>query len=80
MTPTTLYFFASVLLLAILLFPFATRIIWVLSVRRLQRKLDTELSTAEQQAQQKRARFIAAFLVLIFSLLFNISLLGLPHG
>ncbi|MGD8710595.1 MAG: hypothetical protein PVF40_09415 [Ectothiorhodospiraceae bacterium] len=76
-----LYFWFSVILLAALLLVPTTRLIWVLSVRRLQRKLGRELTDEETAQQRTRARFIAIILSAAFSLLFNINLLGFPgHG
>ena len=72
----SLYFTVSVLVLASLLFFPVSKLIWVLSVRRVQRKTQRELSEEELQGQQRRARVIAAFLALLFSLLFNASLIG----
>jgi len=75
------YFVISVLALAALLFFPVSKLIWVVSVRRLQRKLGRELDEAEIQGQAKRSRFIAGLLSLPFSYLFNLSLLGMPgHG
>ena len=75
------FFLGSVMVLAVLLYYPATRLIWVLSVRRLQRKLGRELSEIEIQGQKNRARVIAAIVVLIFSYLFNLSTLGVtPRG
>lgn len=75
-----LFFYASVLVLAVLLFIPASKLIWVLSVRRLERKTGSELGEAERLGQLNRARLLALVLVLIFSLLFNISMLGLPQN
>jgi hypothetical protein len=74
------YFWGSVLVLAALLFLPTRKLVWVLSVRRLQRKLNMELSPEETAGQLQRANLLAAVLVLAFSLLFNISLLGLPQS
>ncbi|MDJ0861501.1 MAG: hypothetical protein QNJ87_15385 [Gammaproteobacteria bacterium] len=75
------YFVISVLVLAALLYLPVSKLIWVVSVRRLQRKLGRELDEAEVRGQAKRARFIALLLCLPFSYLFNLNLLGLPgHG
>jgi hypothetical protein len=68
------YFVASVLVLAVLLFFPVSRVVWVLSVRRLQRRQGRSLSEAEAQGQLNRARLIAVVLVLAFSYLFNLSL------
>ncbi|MDH3712666.1 MAG: hypothetical protein OET44_02330 [Gammaproteobacteria bacterium] len=75
-----LYFYASVLVLGALLFFPASKLIWVLSVRRLERKTGGGLSEDERMGQRNRARLLALVLVLIFSLLFNISMLGLPQN
>lgn len=60
-------------LTAMLTFP-ATNLIWVMSVRRLQRKLGRELSADEIAGQKQRARFIAIVVSFIFSFLFVASL------
>ena len=69
-----------VLVLAALLFLPVSKLVWVLSVRRLQRKTGRELSDEELQGQLKRARVIAVFVTLVFSLLFNANLMGIPHN
>ncbi len=68
------YFIVSMLILAVLLFFPASKLVWVLSVRRLQRKENRQLSEHEIHGQLNRARIIAAVLVLVFSFLFNLSL------
>ena len=73
-------FLLWVLLLAALLFWPISKLIWVMSVRRLQRKLQKELSQEEIAGQLNRARVIAAFVSLIFSWLFNLHTLGPPTG
>lgn len=73
-----LWFLISVAVLAALLFIPVSKLIWVLSVRRLQRLSGRELSEIELEGQLRRARVIAAFVTLIFSFLFNANLLGLP--
>jgi len=75
------YFLFSVVLLAILLFFPLSKLIWVLSVRRLQRRFARELTEEEIRGQLNRARFISIFVALIFSWLFNLNLIGMPaHG
>lgn len=64
-----------VLVLAALLFLPVSKLVWVLSVRRLQRKTGRELSQEEIQGQFRRARVIAVFVTLLFSFLFNASLM-----
>jgi len=76
----TTYFYFSVLILAMLLFLPVSKMIWAISVRRLQRKTGRLLTTEEIEGQKTRSRFIALFLVFPFSWFFNYSLLGLNHG
>ena len=73
-----LYFLLSVVVLAVLLFFPITKLIWVFSVRRLQRKLNRELNETEIAGQMTRARFLSIFVSLLFSYLFNLNLIGLP--
>jgi len=68
------YFLISFLILAMLLFFPVSKLIWVISIRRLQKKTKSELSQSELDAQLKRARILAIFVVLFFSYLFNISI------
>jgi len=70
------YFIGSVLVLAALLYLPVNKMVWVLSVRRLQRKENRQLSELEVQGQLNRARIISVILVLIFSYLFNEQLGG----
>ena len=73
-----LYFLVSVFVLALLLFFPISKLIWTLSVRRLQRKLNRELNETELAGQMTRARFVSIFVSLLFSYLFNLNLIGLP--
>ena len=73
-----LKFILWVLLLAALLFWPMSKLIWVLSVRRLQRKLARALGEKEIAGQIMRARVISAFVSLLFSFLYNASTIGLP--
>ena len=68
-----------VLLLAALLFYPVSQWIWVLSVRRLQRKLNRELSQQEITGQRRRGWVIATFICPVFSVLFNLSTVGMPQ-
>lgn len=71
------YFIISTVVLAVFLFLPVSNLIWILSVRRLQRKLKRELGQEELSAQKKRAYFITLFLVIPFAFLFNYQLVGL---
>ncbi len=72
-----LNFILWVLLLAALLFWPMSKLIWVLSVRRLQRKLARALDEKEIAGQITRARVISVFVSLLFSFLYNASTIGL---
>jgi len=73
-----LNFIIWVLLLAALLFWPMSKLIWVLSVRRLQRKLERTLDETEIAGQMNRARIIGALVSIVFSFLYNLSILGPP--
>ena len=71
-----LFQLGSIFVLAILLFFPVSKIVWVLSVRRLQRKQGPTLSESEIAGQHKRARFIGFMIALVFSYLFHINVLS----
>lgn len=70
-----LYFFGSVAVLAVLLFFPVSRLVWILSIRRKERKLQRGLTGDEIAGERSRARFIAIPMVALFSFLFNLQLL-----
>jgi hypothetical protein len=74
------YFAVSTAILAFLLYFPTMRLVFVLSVRRLERKTGAKLAPAELDGQRNRARFITIFLVLPFSALFNYNVIGIPVG
>lgn len=73
-----IWFLAWTAFLAILLFFPVSKLIWVWSVRRMERKLQRGLSDQERAGQLRRARFIATFVVVIFAALFNYNVFGIP--
>lgn len=75
-----LMFWFWVFLLTALLFYPVTQLIWVVSVRRMQRKLQKELSEQELAAEKQRARFISVITCFFFSVLYNVARLGFPTG
>lgn len=80
MSPLVVFWF-WVLLLAALLFLPVSNLVYVVSVRRKQRKLQSELNGNELAAQKQRARFLAIVICFLFSFFFNVSRLGFPvHG
>jgi len=73
-------FTISVLLLAALLYYHTSKLIWVLGVRRVERKESRKLSEDEIRGQLRRARLLTVPVVLTFSYLFNLSVFGNPAG
>ncbi len=73
-----LNFILWVLLLAALLFWPMSKLVWMLSVRRLQRKLARELDENEIAGQMNRARVISVFVSMLFSFAYNLSTIGIP--
>ena len=76
----TTFFILSWVVLAALLFLPVSRLMWVMSVRRLERRQKRRFEEAERDAQLRRARVIAMIVVLAFSFLFNLHVAGLPGG
>ena len=70
----------SVAVLAALLFFPVSKLIWVMSVRRLERKLSRPLTEGEREGQLTRARFVGIIVAVAFSWLFNLQLAGLAGG
>ena len=75
-----LNFITWVLLLAALLFWPMSKLVFVLSVRRMQRKLARDLNESEVAGQMNRARVISVFVSVLFSYLYNLSTIGMPTG
>lgn len=75
------YYWLSVVVLAALLFLPVSKLVWVMSVRRLERKGGRALTEKERLGQLNRARFIAVILCGLFSALFNYQILDMSaHG
>ena len=71
------YYLLSVIILTLLLYYPVNKLIFVLSVRRLEKKTGKNLSNMEKSGQLKRSRFISIILILLFSCLFNINILDI---
>lgn len=78
MNPWVYYWVSTAVLAALLFYP-ASKMIWVLSVRRLERRQGRPLDDAERRGQLNRARFIAILVTLAFAALFNYSILGMSE-
>lgn len=80
MSPVVIFWFWVLLLAAVLFLP-VSNLIYVVSVRRKQRKLKKNLDHEELTAQKQRARFVAVVVCFLFSFFFNVSRIGFPvHG
>lgn len=77
---TPAFFTLSVVVLAALLFLPVTRVIWVLSARRLERKQGAPLDEHGRRGQLVRARLLSLLVVILFALMFNLVTLGVPGG
>jgi hypothetical protein len=71
------YYCLSVAVLAALLFWPVSKLVWVLSVRRLERRQGHALSDQDRQGQRNRAWFLAIVLCVAFSALFNYQILDM---
>ena len=74
------YFLVSVLVLAGLLFIPVSRLVFTLSVRRLEKRTERTLNDAELTGQNRRARVITLIVVIAFSILFNLRFIDPIHG
>ena len=70
------YYLISVIILALLLYYPVNKMIFVLSVRRLERRIGKQLNDDQKNGQLKRSRFISIILILFFSFLFNMNILS----
>ena len=75
-----LYFVVSVLLLSAFLFIPVSRLVWVFSIRRLEKKLHRSATREEIDFQRKRAFVLSVPIVAIFSYLFCLSIGLTPHS
>jgi len=74
------YFTVSVLILAAMLFFPVSKMVWVVSVRRLEKKLQKTLTDEERRGQLNRARIITIPVVLTFAWLFCFNMGFYPAG
>ena len=72
--PSELFYLLSVTFLAILLYYPVNKLIFILSVRRYEKKIGKSLSDEELRGQLIRSRFITIILIIFFSSLFNLKL------
>ena len=71
--PSELFYSLSVTFLALLLYYPVNKLIFILSVRRYEKKIGNSLSDEELRGQLIRSRFITIILIIFFSSLFNLK-------
>ena len=71
--PSELFYLLSVTFLALLLYYPVNKLIFILSVRRYEKKIGNSLTDEELRGQQIRSRFITIILIIFFSSLFNLK-------
>lgn len=71
--PSELFYLLSVTFLALLLYYPVNKLIFILSVRRYEKKIGNSLSDEELKGQLIRSRFITIILIIFFSSLFNLK-------
>tara|TARA_B110000196_G_scaffold98171_1_gene85344 strand:- start:704 stop:928 length:225 start_codon:yes stop_codon:yes gene_type:complete len=72
--PSKIFYLLSVILLSILLYYPVNKLIFILSVRRFEKKIGDTLNDKELKGQLVRSRFISIILIIIFSSLFNLKI------
>lgn len=65
-----LWFWGISLALAAALFYPIRKMIWVLRVRRLERKQERKSTEEEQQAERKKAQLTAGLIAIVFALIY----------
>ena len=71
-----LWFWGSAIVLALFLFFPVTRLVWVIRVRRFERKNGGKSTEEERQRQLRQARFISILIVLLFAFLYTKTLIA----
>lgn len=74
------FFYLSFILLTALLFFPVSKLVWIASVRRLEKKTARKLDPMELKGQRARAQIITLLLVMTFSWFFNLHLLKAGNG
>ena len=72
--PSEIFYLLSVILLSLLLYYPVNKLIFILSVRRFEKKIGDTLNDKELKGQLVRSRFISIILIIIFSSLFNLKI------
>mgnify|MGYP003994110881 FL=1 len=72
--PSKIFYLLSVILLSILLYYPVNKLIFILSVRKFEKKIGNTLNDKELKGQLVRSRFISIILIIIFSSLFNLKI------
>ena len=71
-----LWFWGSALVLALALYYPVTRFVWVMRVRKFERKNGGKSTEEDRQLQLRQARFISILIVLLFAFIYTRTLIG----
>ena len=70
-TASVIWFWTTTWLLALLLYWPVHRLIWVMRVRKLERRTDAKAADEEIEALRVKTRLVAGVIVITFAYLFN---------
>jgi len=70
-----LWFWGSAIFLALVLYYPVTRLVWVMRVRRFERKNGGKSTEEDRQRQLRQARFISILIVLLFAFIYTRTLI-----
>lgn len=66
-----MWFWLTTLVLAVALFFPVSKMVWVVSVRRMERKLARVTTDEEREKLRRRSRILTSIIVVTFAFLFN---------
>lgn len=71
-----IWFWGSTLVLAVLLYYPVTKFVWVIRVRRFEKKSGRKCNEDERQVQLRQARFLSILIVLLFAFIYTRTLVS----
>jgi len=77
-TIQALWYWGSTAVLGLLLYYPVTRLVWVMRVRRFERKTGQKSTEEDRQRHLRQARFISILIVMLFAFLYTRTLISPP--
>lgn len=71
-----LWFWGSAVVLAVVLYYPVTKFVWVIRVRRFEKKNDGKSTEEDRQRHLRQARFISILIVLLFAFIYTRTLIA----